>query len=269
MGQVLRRAAAPARASAAVRDALKAASGFEGQQRFLPLLAGCPDADGLALVEAAAKASDAPTRSLGLRTLADWPEISAWTPLAAAYAEAASETERILALRGLARLLGEQNAKPDAQLIGRYRDLFASAKSDSDRKLVLGALAACAHPDALALAVEQLASPGVRAEATLAVKNIASLIKAQHPQAAEAALQKLRGISRPAGSAALLPEEPPRRSPWCGLPACSFQWQSAAGSRRTQTLRALPAAVAFRGRRAGRPGWGRIGSWNSGASFEL
>lgn len=192
VGQVLRRAVTPARASAAVRDALKAAPGFEGQQRFLPLLAGCPDAEGLALVETAAKASDAPTRNLGLRTLADWPEISAWTPLAAAYGEAASETERILALRGLARLLGEQNAKPDAQLIARYRDLFASAKGDSDRKLVLGALAACAHPDALTLAVEQLASPGVRAEATFAVKNIASLIKAQHPQAAEAALQKLR-----------------------------------------------------------------------------
>jgi HEAT repeat protein len=192
VGQVLRRAGTPARASAAVRDALKTAPGFEGQQRFLPLLTGCPDAEGLALVEAAAQAADAPTRSLGLRTLADWPETSAWTPLAAAYRGAASETERVLALRGLARLLGDQNAKPDAQLLARYRDLFASAKGDTDRKLVLGALAGCAHPDALALAVEQLAIPGVRAEATFAVKNIAGLIKAQHPQAAEAALQKLR-----------------------------------------------------------------------------
>lgn len=192
VGQVLRRAGTTAAASAAVRDALKATPGLEGQRRFLPLLAGCPDADGLAVVAAAAQEANAQTRNLGLRTLADWPEATAWIPLAELYGQASSETERVLALRGLARLLGEQNAKPDAQLIARYREILASAKGDNDRKLVLGALAGCAHPDALALAVEQLANPGVRAEAGLAVKNIAGLIKAQHPQAAEAALQKLQ-----------------------------------------------------------------------------
>jgi hypothetical protein len=70
--------------------------------------------------------------------------------------------------------------------------LLASAKTDDDRKLVLGALSGAASPEALALAAEQLANTGVRAEAELAVKKIAEAIKDQHPQAAQDALDKLK-----------------------------------------------------------------------------
>ena len=192
VGQLLRRVGTPAGNAAAVRDALKAAPGAAGSRAYLPLLAMCPDAEGLAFVVATAGSSDTATRDIGLRTLADWPEASAWDPLFAAYEKAAAETERVLALRGLARLLGEENAKPDAQLIARYRALLAGAKNDNDRKLVLGPLAGCAHPDALKLAVEQLAQSGVRAEAAQAVKSIAEAIKPQHPQAAAEALKKLQ-----------------------------------------------------------------------------
>ena len=192
VGQLLRRVGTPAANAPMVRAALKAAPGPKGQGALLPLLAICPDADGLKLVEAAAGDADPATRDLGLRTLADWPEATAWTPLAGVYGKAPSETERVLALRGLTRLLSEQNAKPDAQLIARYRELLAGAKGDNDRKLVLGALAGCHSPEALGLAVEQLGQPGSRAEAVLAVKQIAGAIKAQHPEAAAGALQKVR-----------------------------------------------------------------------------
>lgn len=192
VGQLLRRVGTPAGNAAAVRDALKAAPGAAGSRAYLPLLAMCPDAEGLAVVQASASSSDAATRDIGLRTLADWPDAAAWDPLFAAYEKATVETERVLALRGLARLLGEENARPDAQLIARYRALLAGAKGDNDRKLVLGPLAGCAHPDALKLAVEQLAQPGVRAEAAQAVKTIAEAIKPQHPQEAAEALKELQ-----------------------------------------------------------------------------
>jgi hypothetical protein len=126
------------------------------------------------------------------RTLAAWPDASAWSALADLYQQASSESERVVALRGLARLLGEQNARPDSRLISRYRDLLAGAKDDKDRKLILGALAGCADPDALALAVDQLGNAGVRAEAELAVRKIAEAIKGRHPQDAQTALEKLK-----------------------------------------------------------------------------
>ncbi len=191
VGQLLRRVGAPAANAAAVREALKAAPAATGPRAYLPLLVMCPDAEGLAVVQAAAGSADPATRDIGLRTLADWPEASAWDPLFAAYEMATAETERVLALRGLARLLGEENAKPDAQLIGRYRELLGSAKGDNDRKLVLGPLADCAHPEALKLAVEQLDQPGIRAEAAQAVKSLAEAINPQHPQEAAEALKRI------------------------------------------------------------------------------
>jgi len=191
VGQLLKRVGTPSANAATVRAALAKAIGSDGQSALLPMLAICPDAEGLKLVEAAALSANPDTRDLGLRTLADWPDASAWAPLSNLCAKTTSSTERVLVLRGLARLLTEQNAKPNAQLIARYRETLAGATSDSDLKLLLGALAGCSHPDALKLAVEQLAKPGVRAEATLAIKQIAENIRAEHPQAADEALKKL------------------------------------------------------------------------------
>lgn len=192
VGQILRRATTPAQASATVRQVLANTPAPAAQARLIPLLAFCADPQGLEQVVAAARTPEPTLRDVGLRTLADWPEASAWEPLRSLYQQAPSETERVLALRGLAHLLGEMNARPDATLISRYRELLASAKGETDRKLILGALAGCSHPEALALAVGQLDQPGVRAEAVLAVRKIAEAIKAQHPQAAEEALRKIQ-----------------------------------------------------------------------------
>jgi len=193
VSQLLNRVGTPAANAVAIRAALQGSSGPAGTSTFLPLLAVCPDAEGLALVAKAAGDTDPSLRDLGLRTLADWPDASAWEPLSARYGTVASETERVLVLRGLTRLLGEQNAHPSAEVISRYRTLLAGAKTDNDRKLILGALAGCHHPEALALALEQLVQPNVQAEAKLAVTRIAEAIKAQHPEAAAAALKKLEG----------------------------------------------------------------------------
>jgi len=192
IGQALSRSSEPARNSAAVRKALAGAKTVEARCSLLRLLALCPESAALAEVKSALADSNAQVKDAAIRTLADWPTAAAWDALVGVYRQAASEAERMVALRGLARLLGEQNAKPDTELIARYRDLFATGRSDNDRKLVLGALSGCGHPDALQLAVSLLANPGVRAEAEAAVKRIAEAIKTQYPQAAEAALKQLR-----------------------------------------------------------------------------
>jgi hypothetical protein len=193
VSQLLSRLGAPSANAAAIRAALQATPGRVGLSTFLPLLAVCPDAEGLVLVAKTAADADASVRDLGLRTLADWPDPAAWAPLSECYGKVGSETERVLVLRGLTRLLGEQNAHPSPEVVGRYRTLLASAKTENDRKLILGGLAGCSHPEALALALEQLAQPAVQAEAKLAVTKIAEAIKAQHPEAAAAALKKIEG----------------------------------------------------------------------------
>ena len=51
---------------------------------------------------------------------------------------------RGLALRGLVRLAGEENAHPNAKLIEHYRQLLAGAHTDADLRLILGALGGAA-----------------------------------------------------------------------------------------------------------------------------
>jgi HEAT repeat protein len=166
----------------------------DGQARgsLLRLLPACGGARAFAALKADLAGPEPPLREAAFRALTDWPDPTAWDTLAGVYRQPQTEAHRVLALRALTRLAGEENAKPSPTLIGRYRQMLAGAKTDDDRKLILSALAGAADPEALNLALELYANQGVRAEAAQAVKKIADAIKAQHPQAAQAALDKIR-----------------------------------------------------------------------------
>jgi HEAT repeat protein len=178
--------------SAAVRATLAKSTNLEARCSLLRLLPKAADAQALAALQAAGKDQDARIRDAAVRGLVGWPDASGWAALWAVFQKPESNTHRALVLRAMVRLAGEQNAQADAALIARYRQLLAGARNDDERKLVLGALAGAAHPEALPLALSLAAQPGVRAEAALAVRKIAAAVKAQHPQAAQAALEQLR-----------------------------------------------------------------------------
>ena len=178
--------------SAMVRRTLSQAKTADSRAPLLGLLPGCADAPALAALKAAAADSDPTVREAAIAALADWPDAAAWDTLAASYGQPANEALRGLALRGLVRLVGEENAHPAATLVNRYLLLLAGARTDADFKLILGALGGATHPDALRLAVGLLAKPGVRAEAEVAVKKITEALKAQHPEAAQEALRQVQ-----------------------------------------------------------------------------
>jgi HEAT repeat protein len=190
--QALTRIDKPARRSALVRQALGWAQRIDSQIALLGLLPGCGDPAALAELKTATRNPDSRVRDAAVSALAEWPDASAWDALAALYRQPATESVRTLALRGLVRLAGEENAHPSAQLIARYRELLAKARSDADLRLILGALGGDAQPEALQIAVSLLDNAGVRAEAEVAVKRIAEAIKAQHPKAAQDALSRLQ-----------------------------------------------------------------------------
>jgi hypothetical protein len=184
--------------SALVRNALGRAHTIDSRRSLLGLLSIGPDAPALAALKTAATDSDPDLSEAAIRALADWPDAAAWDTLAGLSNQPQNEVLRGVALRGLVRLASEGNAHPDSTLIGRYILLVASARTDADFKLVLGALGGLAHPDALHLAASLLARPGVRPEAEAAVKRIAGALKAQFPQAAADALRQIQPASPPA-----------------------------------------------------------------------
>jgi HEAT repeat protein len=159
---------------------------------LLRLLPHCPGKPAFAMLREASASPDALVRETVVRTLAEWPDAIAWDPLMLVCEKPEKEAHRVLALRALTRLAREDNARPNNELMTRYGQLLSFAKGPDDFKLVLGALAGAAHPEALKLALPLLDNASVRAEAELAVKQIAEAIKETHPQAAQEALQKLK-----------------------------------------------------------------------------
>lgn len=184
------------RRSEMVCSALAQASDLEARCSLLRLLPACAGPKALEAVKAGCADANPRLRDAAVRALAEWPDAEAWEALVAEHDRSEDPAHRALCLRALARLAEEQNANVSAELIARYRQLFARARSDEDRKLVLGALAGAAHPDALKLALEQLPNPSAHAEAELAVRKIAEAIQRQHPQAAAEALRQLGGKPR-------------------------------------------------------------------------
>jgi HEAT repeat protein len=192
VAKTLAKIAEPARRAEMVNAGMTKARTVECRQAFLRLLPVCGGARALDALKAATKDSDLRVRETAVRALTDWPDAIAWDALAALYKEPGREAYRVLALRGLVRLAGDENAKPTPTLVARYRSLLAGAVSDDDRKLILGALGGCAHQDALALALPLLSNPALKSEASAAVKRIAEAIKDKYPQAAQEALDKLK-----------------------------------------------------------------------------
>jgi HEAT repeat protein len=165
---------------------------IEGCCSLLRLMPVAGDAKALAALKTACGDKEPLIRETAVRTLAAWPDVGAWDMLMAVCRQPESEKRRAIALRGLVRLAGDLNAKPDAPLVERYRALLAVARNADDLKLILGALGGVAHLDALRPALSLLGTASVRAEAELAVRKIATAIKAQHPQAAQEALKRLQ-----------------------------------------------------------------------------
>ena len=192
--QAVARTESPARRSSAVKAALGWAQNVDSRIALLGLLPACGDAAALNALKAATVGSDTRLRAAAIRALADWPDISGWDAMVAAYHQPVSEAARGLILRGLVRLVGEENAHPNAKLIAHYRELLAAARSDADLRLILGALGGAAHPEALQLALPLLDNAGVHAEAAVAVRKIAEAIMAQHPEAADKNVRAPREI---------------------------------------------------------------------------
>jgi HEAT repeat protein len=190
--QALARMDDPASRSSLVRAALGSAPNVDSRIALLGLLPGCGDDSALATLKAAAADGDTRIRDAVVRAMADWPNAAAWDALADIYRQPATESLRGLALRGLVRFVGEENAHPGAKLIEHYRVLLAGARGDADNRLILGALGGAAQPEALDLALPLLNNSGVRAEAEVAVKKLAEAIKAEHPKAAQDALDRLQ-----------------------------------------------------------------------------
>jgi HEAT repeat protein/uncharacterized cupin superfamily protein len=190
VARALQRLVSSARRSELLRAALDQAVTPKARCAFVRLLPVAGDKAALTAVEAAL--GNPETREAALDALADWPNCTVWDTLLGRYRAAPTEGEAVRVWRGLVRLAGEDNAQPTTEAIDRYGQLLTAARSDADRKAVLGVLGDCHDVRALRLAIDQLGNAGVQAEAAAAVRAIAEAVRARESQAAQAALDRLK-----------------------------------------------------------------------------
>lgn len=179
-------------------DAVIAAMGGTGQAArcsLLRVLRGIATAKALETILAALKDSDPQVQDAAVRALADWPDGRATQPLLQFVKTTASQTHRVVAMRGAVRLLG-QSAVATAESLRAYKDLMALAPRPEDKKMILAALARAAHPESLSLIGPCLEDPATAAEASLAAIEVARAIAGSHPQEAGAALGRLAKVAR-------------------------------------------------------------------------
>lgn len=174
-------------------ELLGALAGAAGPQRgaVLRLLAATATPEGLRALREAVNDPDATVREAAFRTLCEWPAADAAEGLLAMAKAATDPTRRILALRGALRLAGLKEVAP-ARKLALIVEAVPLAKSEDEKKMLLGLMQGVFNPRVLTLAAGYLDDPATKEEAAQAAVTIAERLSAppRTPQKARPAVDK-------------------------------------------------------------------------------
>ena len=147
---------------------------------------------GLDALYAALSHDDDEVQKTAIRALADWPDATPMERLRDLSRTSDSLIHRVLALRGYARQLAMASDRPMKQTLSMYKEAFAIAQGDQEKKSLLSGLGELHHPDALALAESYVSDKAVQSEALMAATKImqaldgaAMKLSASHGKGAE------------------------------------------------------------------------------------
>ncbi len=142
-------------------------------------------------VRAARRSTEPRIADAAVRALAAWSSADVLDDLLDLAQHADDAAQRILALRGYARLVGLPSERPPAQTIEMYQTAMKLAEQPEERRLVLAGLGAVRHPDVLGVLEAYLNDSELRGEAEAAVVSAATLIGPRHRDLARAALLRI------------------------------------------------------------------------------
>jgi len=167
---------------------------------LLATLARIGGADALSAVMKEMSSPDAATKDAATRALADWQGNEALGSLVKFAGQTDSEVHRVLALRGIVRLVGRDTNIPADKAVVFYSRALAAAKKPAEKSLVLGALGGIRSTGALELVAKYLDDADVHEVAAAAAVKIA--IPARRGQkgltgpGVRAALEKVVAVSK-------------------------------------------------------------------------
>jgi len=135
-------------------------------------------------------------QAAAIRALSIWPTPAPLPDLLKSAQQSKSPLHRILALRGLVRLLGLPSDRPAEQTIAMYRQAMSLAPNAMEKRRVLSGLSATKSIEALEMAADYLDDKDLVMEAEVAVVKIAGSIHKQAPKRSAELLRKVAATTK-------------------------------------------------------------------------
>lgn len=139
---------------------------------------GGPEA--LSAIRTAMTDPNAEVRDTAMRSVGEWPTVEAMPDLMTMAKTPPNPTIKVLALRGLLRLIPLQTVAPD-QKLASVREVLALVERPEEKRLVLTALGGIPTAESLALVVPELANPQMKGEASVAAVAIGEQLVPSQP----------------------------------------------------------------------------------------
>ena len=158
--------------SSAVKARLNGEKDPQVRDRQLGVLARIGDNSALPTVRDALGEADADVYDAAVRALAAWPTSAARDDVMLLARDSRNETHRLLAIRGLVRIIGLDRYRLPEAAVADLRQAAGFSWRPDEQKLVLAALVQFACADALEFATGFLREPSVKAEAQAAIEKI-------------------------------------------------------------------------------------------------
>jgi hypothetical protein len=137
-------------------------------------------------------------RKAAVRALADWPDANPLPDLRQVAKAENDTTVRILALRGVIKMINKSNLKTPER-VEAFREAMELSTRPDEKRQVLGEIGKVGHEDALKIVEPFLDNPDLRREAVQAYEQIAESLTGRQPALAKAALQKVLDSTNDAG----------------------------------------------------------------------
>ncbi len=140
--------------------------------RLIGTLPQIGDNSALPLLRRALQNNDADVFDAAVRALSSWPTSAAREDVFKLAQEVQNETHRLLAIRGLARIISLDKYRNPEAAVADLRQVAGFAWRPEEKRLVLGVLANFPCKDALSFAEDFLNEPLLKAEAESAISGI-------------------------------------------------------------------------------------------------
>ncbi len=150
----------------------------------------------LEYLSGAVNSRDEKVKDAAIRAMTEWPDATAAEDLLGIARSAASETHRVLAIRGYIRVCCIRSDRSDEQRAKMLIAGLETAARPEEKRQALGGLAEVRHLLALQAIVPCIGDPALREEACSAAVRIGRDIWNDHPEAVRAAMQKVLEVSK-------------------------------------------------------------------------